>query len=287
MSAMSKTILVTGGNSGIGAALCKLLATEHGCRVLLGARSPEKGEKAKADIVAKYPDAKIDVVTIDVASDSSVGAAAAAVKAMGVTLYALVNNAGLGLAQADDDAHNTAAVMNVNYAGPKRVTDAFVPLIQPDGGRVVNVSSGAASAWVKGQDAATKKLYSTPGLTQAQLDASVAKEVAAGNVGWGDGYGISKAALTALTLVQAAAHPTLVVVSLSPGFIMTPMTVGYGAKLSPEEGCKSSIKCLFGDVVSGLYYGSDGLRSPMTVSRDPGTPEYAGEDDPDPAKYNK
>ena len=287
MSAMSKTILVTGGNSGIGAALCKLLATEHGCRVLLGARSPEKGEKAKADIVAKYPDAKIDVVTIDVASDSSVAAAAAAVKAMGVTLYALVNNAGLGLAQADDDAHNTAAVMNVNYAGPKRVTDAFVPLIQPDGGRVVNVSSGAASAWVKGQDAATKKLYSTPGLTQAQLDASVAKEVAAGNVGWGDGYGISKAALTALTLVQAAAHPKLVVVSLSPGFIMTPMTVGYGAKLSPEEGCKSSIKCLFGDVVSGLYYGSDGLRSPMTVSRDPGTPEYAGEDDPDPAKYNK
>ena len=150
MSAMSKTILVTGGNSGIGAALCKLLATEHACRVLLGARSPEKGEKAKADIVAKYPDAKIDVVTIDVASDSSVAAAAAAVKAMGVTLYALVNNAGLGLAQADDDAHNTAAVMNVNYAGPKRVTDAFVPLIQPDGGRVVNVSSGAASAWVKG-----------------------------------------------------------------------------------------------------------------------------------------
>jgi NAD(P)-dependent dehydrogenase (short-subunit alcohol dehydrogenase family) len=287
MSAMSKTILVTGGNSGIGAALCKLLATEHACRVLLGARSPEKGEKAKADIVAKYPDAKIDVVTIDVASDSSVAAAAAAVKAMGVTLYALVNNAGLGLAQADNDAHNTAAVMNVNYAGPKRVTDAFVPLIQPDGGRVVNVSSGAASAWVKGQDAATKKLYSTPGLTQAQLDASVAKEVAAGNVGWGDGYGISKAALTALTLVQAAAHPKLVVVSLSPGFIMTPMTVGYGAKLSPEEGCKSSIKCLFGDVVSGLYYGSDGLRSPMTVSRDPGTPEYAGEDDPDPAKYNK
>ena len=68
---------------------------------------------------------------------------------------------------------------------------------------------------------------------------------------------------------------------------MTPMTVGYGAKLSPEEGCKSSIKCLFGDVASGLYYGSDGLRSPMTVSRDPGTPEYAGEDDPDPAKYNK
>ena len=38
---------------------------------------------------------------------------------------------------------------------------------------------------------------------------------------------------------------------------------------------------------SPLLSRSDGLRSPMTVSRDPGTPEYAGEDDPDPAKYNK
>ena len=43
------------------------------------------------------------------------------------------------------------------------------------------------------------------------------------------------------------------------------------------------------DLISGAYYGSDGLRSPLTVGRDPGTPENQGEDEStiDPAKYSK
>lgn len=69
-------------------------------------------------------------------------------------------------------------------------------------------------------------------------------------------------------------YPHLVVTSISPGFIDTPMTAGFGAKLTPEQGCASSIKCLFHNVTSGFYYGSDGLRSPLTMTRDPGMPEY-------------
>ena len=48
----------------------------------------------------------------------------------------------------------------------------------------------------------------------------------------------------------------------------------------------SSLHALFGDVTSGWYYGSDAKRSPLTCCRDPGTPEYEGEEDPDPARYN-
>merc|ERR550537_1097501 len=103
----------------------------------------------------------------------------------------------------------------------------------------------------------------------------------------GGGYGMSKAALSALTLIHAKAYPNLKVVSLSPGFIDTPMTAGFGAKLTPEQGCQSSIKCLFEPVTSGFYYGSDGLRSPLTMGRDPGMPEYEGEDDPSQEKYNR
>ena len=72
----------------------------------------------------------------------------------------------------------------------------------------------------------------------------------------------SKAALSALTLVQARAYPHLKVVSLSPGFIDTPMTKGFGARLTPEQGCVSSLHCLFGDVTSSWYYGPDAERSP-------------------------
>ena len=101
------------------------------------------------------------------------------------------------------------------------------------------------------------------------------------------GYGLSKAGLTAYTIMQAKAWPHLTCTSLSPGFIQTNMTDGFGARLTPEQGTVSLIRCLFGEVVSGYYYGSDGLRSPLTVTRDPGTPEYEGEENPDASKYNK
>ena len=58
------------------------------------------------------------------------------------------------------------------------------------------------------------------------------------------------------------------------------------AKRTPEQGCTSLIKCIFGDVTSGYFYGPDGLRAPLTVTRIVGTPEYLGEPDPDPAKYS-
>jgi hypothetical protein len=75
----------------------------------------------------------------------------------------------------------------------------------------------------------------------------------------------------------------------SPEFFTTSitMTKGWGATLTPEQGCVSSIKCLFEPVTSGAYYGSDGLRSPLILTRDPGSPEYEGEENPDPARYTK
>ena len=87
-------------------------------------------------------------------------------------------------------------------------------------------------------------------------------------------------------MMHAKAYPDLKVVSVSPGFVATPMTEGFAAKASAEQGCVSIIKCLFAPVTSGYFYGSDGLRSPLTISRDPGTPEYKGEENPDPAKYS-
>ena len=221
------------------------------------------------------------MVQIDVGNDESCIAAAKSLKARGIKLYALVNNAGTGLGKGG----SAEAVMNTNYNGPKRVTEAFVDLIDPLEGRIVNTSSGAASGWLKNQDTATKFLFTHPDLTFDLLDKYIQENLAKNTE---KVYGFSKASLCALTLVQAKTYPKLIVTSLSPGFIDTPMTKGYGAKLTPEQGCLSSLKCLFGQTVkSGYYYGSDGLRSPLTVSRDPGTPEYQGEADPDASKYNK
>jgi NAD(P)-dependent dehydrogenase (short-subunit alcohol dehydrogenase family) len=284
-----KHVLVTGGNSGIGAALCKLLVSEHACYVYLGSRDAAKGAAAVASIVAAFPAAaaQLELLVLDVNDNASVLAAASVLQARGVTLYALVNNAGVGLAHGD--LGGAAAILNTNYEGPKRVTAAMVPLIDPAAGRIVNTSSGVASAWLRQRDEPTKCLFSNPNLTLAELDAAVATWLTAEGADLGHGgYGLSKAALTALTLVHAKAYPALKVTSLSPGFIDTKLTKGFGAKLTAEQGCVSALKCLFSEeVVSGSYYGSDGLRSPLTCTRDPGMPEYQGEPNPDPAIYNK
>jgi carbonyl reductase 1 len=279
-------IVVTGGSSGIGLALCKRLATEKGAYVYLGSRNVTKGQDAVNSILSSNPTAngKLEMLNIDVCDDASCASAASSLKAKGVTLYALVNNAGIGLAH---EGITSADIMNTNYKGPHRVTEAMVELIAP-GGRIVNMSSGVASMFLKTQDAECKALYSNPNLTMEELETRVAADVAAGNLGMGDGYGLSKAALSALTIVQGNKYPNLTITSVSPGFIDTPMTAGFGARLTPEEGCVSALKCLYDEgVVSGYYYGSDGLRSPLTMTRDPGTPEYQGEDDPDATIYNK
>jgi NAD(P)-dependent dehydrogenase (short-subunit alcohol dehydrogenase family) len=111
----------------------------------LGARSAERGQKAVDDIKAAIPEAadKLELMLIDVSDDKSVTDAAAAFKAKGITLYALANNAGVGLSTGAPDEEILAA----NFYGPKRVTDAFVDMIE-EGGRIVVTSSSAGAMWL-------------------------------------------------------------------------------------------------------------------------------------------
>ena len=73
-------VFVTGGNAGIGEAICKLLVLERGCRVFMGSRSVEKGQNALKEMGLGDKEGNITVVQCDVQSDDSVKDAAAKVR---------------------------------------------------------------------------------------------------------------------------------------------------------------------------------------------------------------
>jgi len=216
---MALRVLVTGGNSGIGLALCKQLVIENGCHVYLCSRNLEKGETAVHEIMNAMPEGctgSVECVQLDTSSDESVLAAAAIVKEKvgDGKLYAVVNNAGTGFSHGVD----AATVMNTNLYGPKRVTEAFLSLLHQTEGRVVNVGSGAAGGFVKGAPPEIqRKLCSTPE-SWAQIE-DVAKSILGSEYDKQGGYGLSKACLAAYTMLCAAQTPNITWSCLSPGFL--------------------------------------------------------------------
>jgi NAD(P)-dependent dehydrogenase (short-subunit alcohol dehydrogenase family) len=84
-------------------------------------------------------------------------------------------------------------------------------------------------------------------------------------------YGFSKACLNVQTRDFADMHPSLIINSCTPGFVKTDMTAQMGATDPPETGTTAPLFCLFGvGVGTGVYIGSDAVRSPVDRYRAPG-----------------
>jgi carbonyl reductase 1 len=268
-----KRVVVTGGNAGIGFALCKQLLSEDNCFVYLGARSQERGAAAVEEIKAEFPGHKdhIHLVIVDTSSADSIVAAAKAVQEhLGAhKLYAVVNNAGVGLAAKAAKQQ----LLDTNFWGPKRMTDAFLPMLS-ESPRVVHVGSGAGPMWLKKQPEDEIKFLSCEH-TWEELEAFVIKRMETTDA-FGD-YGLSKAGLSNLGLTQARMHPHVTFSTISPGFIDTKLVAGMGASKPPSEGTVSIRHCLFQQLPgNGWFFGSDAKRSPLHTTRDPGTEEFKG-----------
>jgi len=215
---------------------------------------------------------------MDTSSDESVTKAAESLK--DVTFYAIVNNAGTGI------AHGVTAwnIMNTNVYGVKRVCEAFIPKLDQTHGRVAQVGSGGAGGWVSKQPEGSedaKKLIrwaTTWPEVQAIMDKFKDKE--------GDfpAYGCSKACMTNYTMQIAQQYPHLKINTCSPGFIETAMTKGMGASKTPYDGTIPIWHLLYSDLQgNGRYYGSDCVRSPLHFMRSPGEPVFEGyPEDADP-----
>ena len=195
--------LVTGANRGLGAEIAAELA-DLGATVYAGGRSmtddvPEGTER----------------VPLDVTQEGDVEAAADGVFDEVGRLDVLVNNAGIGGPEGDIVASPTEEIdrtLGVNLRGPMLLCKHFVPLLlQNEGGRVVNVSSGMGA------------------LSEPQSGGSPA-------------YRVSKTGLNGLTAYLDGEYGDegLIANSVCPGWVRTDMG-GAEADRPVEEGAETPV----------------------------------------------
>lgn len=138
-----KTALVTGGNAGLGLETVKVLAAK-GAHVLLAARNEEKG-KAAADEVQKFaPNAQVELLHLDLASQRSIRAAAAEVGNKFSQLDFLINNAGIMAMPETKTEDGFESQFGVNHLGHWSLTGLLMDnLLGAEQARVVTVTSTA------------------------------------------------------------------------------------------------------------------------------------------------
>jgi NAD(P)-dependent dehydrogenase (short-subunit alcohol dehydrogenase family) len=113
-----RTVLVTGANSGLGFHTSLELARK-GARVLMACRNPERAQAALSKVRAEVPNASVELVALDLASLSSIEAAAEDVAGRLTALDLLVNNAGVMAIPKSATADGFEMQFGTNHLGPQ------------------------------------------------------------------------------------------------------------------------------------------------------------------------
>lgn len=162
---MKRTILITGGSSGIGLETARLFA-ESGERVIICSRDAGRLEAAKAELGGA-----VEAHELDVTDQARVEALFEAVGPLDV----LVTSAGVCLQARLDDADSDAVwarTIDINVNGVYYCLKAAAGTMR-DGGSIVTVSSGLGKNARAGYEAYTASKHAVLGLTK-----SVALELA-------------------------------------------------------------------------------------------------------------
>jgi len=141
MQLKNRTILITGGTSGIGLELAKQLHG-RGNTVIVTGRDREKLDTVGRALVG------VHTIQSDVSDPDAIAALYDTVIARFPALDTLVNNAGimrnLDLNQ-ERDLHDVTREIAINLSGPVRMIQQFLPHLKTrEGALILNVSSGLA-----------------------------------------------------------------------------------------------------------------------------------------------
>jgi len=259
VSEAGRTVLVTGGNTGIGRATVSALA-QQGARVYVASRSRAKGEAAVAQIRAATENNAVFFLPLDLADLDSVRACAAAFLALDEPLHVLVNNAGVA-GRRGLTRQGFELMFGVNHLGHFAFTNALLGRLTDSGAaRVVTVSSDAH--------------YSAPG-----VDFDALRRPARGITGL-PAYAVSKLCnvLFSAELARRVAGTGVTTYALHPGVVASDIwrRVPWPVRplvtrrmLSVDQGAATSLYCATAPEVaqdSGLFYDKCAQRPASAVA---------------------
>ena len=135
-----RTILVTGGYSGLGQETARVLAAK-GAHLILSGRDATK-LAATADEIAEQTGAKVDTLVCDLASLAAIRAAGAEARERFGHIDILINNAGVMASPMGRTADGFETQFGTNHLGHFQLTKELMPLLEKGSAqRIVNLSS--------------------------------------------------------------------------------------------------------------------------------------------------
>ena len=266
-SMAGKTVIVTGGNSGIGKATAVALA-KSGARMIITARDPGRGQAAVEEIRRASGSDQVELVVFDLGDLASVRAGAADLLARCPRIDVLVNNAGLVLTDRSETVDGYESTFAVNHLGPFLLTELLTDrLVASAPSRVVNVASTAHRSARHGLD--FDDLQSLRGYKGMQV------------------YGSSKLANILFTteLARRLSGKAVAVNAVHPGTVATGYgrdgdthgLLAFGLKvikpfiLTPEKGARTTVFLASSPEVAGVtgkYFVKSKARNPSAAARD-------------------
>lgn len=210
---------------------------------------------------------KLEFAQLDISSQASIHALSVAMKEKHATVDILINNA--GVAMKGFDANVVKTTLATNYDGTKHVRltrreataradtrtqmcEQFLPLLHPDHGRVVNVSSTLGKLGTLGSNLAARFRAANTVADVDALMAEFARDVEQGvhtAKGWPSAaYAVSKMGVIGLTRALSSQHRGNVLINACcPGWVKTDMT-GRAGMLTPKQGAQTPVFLTLADV---------------------------------------
>ncbi len=142
---MTKTALITGASSGIGEALARIHAEQHGNLVIV-ARRKDRLEALKSELEQAHG-VSVMVIAEDLAEPDAPARIHAAVTEAGVDVDYLINNAGFAARGLFHEMpwEQLQSMIQVNATALAGLTHVFLPdFVARNAGRILNVTSTAA-----------------------------------------------------------------------------------------------------------------------------------------------